>query len=139
MRCVQARLSAVPCCVQRNFSSAAGQQPYSVNFLSLVVRPLQPYVLMSVVSVIQDNMKTLTVRLPDELATQIDRESRERRISKSDIVRERLSTTRTRVLKSAVFDAIADLIGSVDGLPADLSTREKQYLKATGYGKKRHR
>jgi Arc/MetJ-type ribon-helix-helix transcriptional regulator len=94
---------------------------------------------MSVVSVIQDNMKTLTVRLPDELATQIDRESRERRISKSDIVRERLSTTRTRVLKSAVFDAIADLIGSVDGLPADLSTREKQYLKATGYGKKRHR
>ena len=36
-------------------------------------------------------------------------------------------------------DAIADLIGSVDGLPADLSTRKKQYLQAAGYGRKRSR
>ncbi|MGH8006939.1 MAG: hypothetical protein ACREQ3_08010 [Candidatus Binatia bacterium] len=28
-----------------------------------------------------------------------------------------------------LVDAIADLIGSVDGLPADLSTRKKQYLE----------
>ena len=35
--------------------------------------------------------------------------------------------------------AIADLIGSVDGLPADLSTRKKRYLRATGYGRKRLR
>jgi hypothetical protein len=36
-------------------------------------------------------------------------------------------------------DAIADLVGSVDGLPADLSERKKRYLKATGYGRKRAR
>jgi hypothetical protein len=33
---------------------------------------------------------------------------------------------------------IADLIGSVDGLPADLSARKKHYLRL-GYGRKRSR
>jgi hypothetical protein len=32
--------------------------------------------------------------------------------------------------------AIADLVGSVDGLPADLSGRKKAHPKATGYGRK---
>ena len=32
--------------------------------------------------------------------------------------------------------AIADLIGSVDGLPADLSARKRQHLEATGYGRR---
>jgi hypothetical protein len=36
-------------------------------------------------------------------------------------------------------ETIADLIGSVDGLPVDLSARKKWYLKATGYGKTRPR
>ena len=35
-------------------------------------------------------MKTLTVRLPDSLATEIEHESQVRRVSKSDVVRERL-------------------------------------------------
>jgi hypothetical protein len=34
---------------------------------------------------------------------------------------------------------LADLIGSVGGLPADLSARKKRYLRLTGYGRKRHR
>jgi predicted transcriptional regulator len=37
-------------------------------------------------------MKTLTVRLPDALVAQIEHESRARRVSKSDVVRERLAT-----------------------------------------------
>jgi Arc/MetJ-type ribon-helix-helix transcriptional regulator len=85
-------------------------------------------------------MKTLTVRLPEALVAQIEAESRQRKLSKSDIVRERL----TRVsdsprLRPASLEAIADLIGSVDGLPTDLAARKKYYLKATGYGRKRHR
>jgi hypothetical protein len=36
--------------------------------------------------------------------------------------------------RTASLDAIADLIGSVDGLPADLTARKKAYLRATGYG-----
>jgi hypothetical protein len=37
------------------------------------------------------------------------------------------------------LEAIADVIGSVDGLPADLSAQKKRYLRSTGYGRKRPR
>jgi hypothetical protein len=84
-------------------------------------------------------MKTFVVRLPDALAAQIEAEARERRVSKSDLVRERLENGAGRK-KSSALDAIADLIGSVeDDLPADLSSRAEHYLRATGYGKKRTR
>ncbi len=82
-------------------------------------------------------MKALTVRLPETLVADIEAESRERQVSKSDVVRERLQHARGSMRKRpALLDAIADLIGSVDGLPSDLSTRKKHYLKATGYGRK---
>ena len=85
-------------------------------------------------------MKTLTVRLPEPLVAEIDAESRARKVSKSDVVRERLrAPVARRRRRSAAFDGIADLVGSVDGLPADLSGRKKDYLKATGYGRKRSR
>jgi Arc/MetJ-type ribon-helix-helix transcriptional regulator len=85
-------------------------------------------------------MKTLTVRLPEALVAQIEAESRRRRLSKSDVVRERLTRAETsRPRQSATLDAIADLVGSIDGLPPDLSARTKRYLKSTGYGHKRGR
>jgi Arc/MetJ-type ribon-helix-helix transcriptional regulator len=84
-------------------------------------------------------MKTLTVRLPEPLVAEIDAESRDRKISRSDVVRERLqSAARPRGRRSAL-SAIADLVGSVDGLPADLSARKKHYLRTTRYGRKRAR
>jgi len=84
-------------------------------------------------------MKTLTVRLPEPLVADIEAESRGRRISKSDVVRERLERAPRQRRRTASLNAIADLIGSVDGLPTDLSTRTKDYLQATGYGQKRPR
>jgi hypothetical protein len=85
-------------------------------------------------------MKTLTVRLPDTLAAELLAESRRRKLSQSDIVRERLSAeVKSSRRELAALDAIADLIGSVDRLPADLSDRGKHYLKTTGYGRKRPR
>ncbi len=85
-------------------------------------------------------MRSLTVRLPDQLVAEIERESRERNCAKSDVVRERLQRgTRDMTDSSARLSLIADLIGSVDGLPGDLSRRKKHYLKATGYGQKRSR
>ena len=84
-------------------------------------------------------MKTLTVRLPEPLVADIERESRGRRISKSDVVRERLERAPRKHRRTASLDAIADLIGSVDGLPTDLTTRKKEYLHATRYGQKRTR
>lgn len=85
-------------------------------------------------------MKTLTVRLPELLAAQIDADSRARGVSKSDVVRERLQYAAGPARRPAApLEAIADLIGSVDGLPADLSGRKKDYLRTTGYGRKRPR
>jgi Arc/MetJ-type ribon-helix-helix transcriptional regulator len=85
-------------------------------------------------------MKTLTVRLPEALAAEIEAESRSHGKSKSDVVRERLqSAPGSRRRAPASLQAIADLIGSVEGLPADLSRRKKHYLRATGYGRKRPR
>jgi Arc/MetJ-type ribon-helix-helix transcriptional regulator len=85
-------------------------------------------------------MKTLTVRLPEALVAQIEAESRRRKLSKSDIVRERLTGAEgSRRRQPALLDAIADLVGSVNLLPRDLSARTKKYLKSTGYGDKRTR
>jgi len=85
-------------------------------------------------------VKTLTVRLPEPLVAEIEAESRGRKVSKSDVVRERLRLAAGPVRGGpGPLVAIADLIGSVDGLPADLSARRKRYLKATRYGQKRAR
>ena len=83
-------------------------------------------------------MKTLTVRLPEALVAEIEAESRGRNLSKSDVVRtERLSVSPRR-RRTASLD-IADLVGSVGGLPVDLSGRKKACLEASGYGRKRPR
>jgi len=84
-------------------------------------------------------MKTLTVRLPEPLVADIEAESRGRKISKSDVVRERLEIGPRKRRRTASLNAIADLIGSVDNLPSDLTARKKRYLRDTGYGQKRPR
>lgn len=83
-------------------------------------------------------MKRLTVRLPEGLVAQIEAESRRRKLSKSEVVRERLTGAGgAGPQQPALLDVIADVVGSVDGLPRDLSRRKKKYLKSTGYGDKR--
>lgn len=85
-------------------------------------------------------MKALTVRLPNELVAQIETEARQRKLSKSDVVREWL----TRGLPGhgnlpLTLDAISDLIGSVDGLPPDLSANAETYFRSVGHGVRRSR
>ena len=87
-------------------------------------------------------MKTLTIRLPDSLVTEIEHESRTRRVSKSDVVRERLHHPQCAAsADGSMRELIGDLIGSVrnDGLPVDLSSNKKKYLPALIRAKKRHR
>ena len=84
-------------------------------------------------------MKTLTVRLPEPLVADIEAESRGRKISKSDVVRERLELAPRKRRRTTSLNAIVDLIGSVENLPTDLTARKKQYLRDTGYGQKRRR
>lgn len=88
-------------------------------------------------------MKTLTVRLPDSLVLEIEHEASERRVSKSDVVRERLAAAPSHGAEpgSSMRDLVGDLIGSVrnDDRPADLSSNKKKYLPALIRGEKRHR
>jgi len=82
-------------------------------------------------------MKILTVRLPERLVADIEAESQQRKVSKSDVIRERLQPARRK--SSSHLSAIVDLVGSVRGLPSDLSAKKKERLVATSYGKKRPR
>jgi Arc/MetJ-type ribon-helix-helix transcriptional regulator len=85
-------------------------------------------------------MKTFSVRLPEALVAHIEAESRRRKVSKSHVIRERLmGSERSRQRQPALLDAIADLVGSVDGLPRDLSARTKKYLRSTDHGERRTR
>ena len=85
-------------------------------------------------------MKTLTIRLPESLASEIERESQARRVSKSDVVRERLHQPhRPAAVGGSMRELAGDLIGSVRGLPADLSSNKKKYLPELIRAKKLHR
>jgi hypothetical protein len=84
-------------------------------------------------------MKTLRVTLPDELVADVRAESKLRQRSISDVVRERLNYTLPGNGKSVRLRSIAHLLGSVKGLPRDLSSRKDVYLANTGFGRKHSR
>ena len=84
-------------------------------------------------------MKTLTVRLPETLVAEIESEARSRNVAKSDVVRARLGGVPGSAHRTDGLQGIADLIGSVEGLPPDLSARKKRYLKKSGHGRARGR
>jgi Arc/MetJ-type ribon-helix-helix transcriptional regulator len=79
-------------------------------------------------------MQTLTVKLPDALAGEIAEESKRRRISKSEVVRERLTA---RMRKSpTLLEQMQDLIINDPASPGDLSTN-KRHLRDYGKGRRR--
>ncbi len=84
-------------------------------------------------------MQTLVLRIPDDLARELEAEAKERHLTKSEIVRRRLVAAGSQSPGTASgFALIADLIGTVEGGPSDMSVRKKHYLKTKGYGKSRH-
>jgi hypothetical protein len=79
-------------------------------------------------------MKTMTLKLPDELFAEITSEAKVRNVSKSQIVRERLTAMHIRRKSKSLWNRMEDLVIESDSLPADLSTN-RVYLK--GYGQNR--
>ena len=65
-------------------------------------------------------MKTITIRIPDVLAESIARESLDRRVSKSDIVRERLASAPSGLQSHP----LADILAEIDALPVTGPTRD---------------
>jgi hypothetical protein len=78
-------------------------------------------------------VKTLTIKVPDALFAEIASAAETRKVSKSEIVRERLAAQPgfARTKKASVWSRMEDLMIRADSLPTDLSSN-KAHLK--GYG-----
>jgi predicted transcriptional regulator len=80
-------------------------------------------------------MRTISLKLPDDLLTQLNSEAKARRVTKSGLVRESLEKAlRMQSPARAVscYDLARDLAGTVKGLPEDLADNP-EYLD--GFGK----
>lgn len=85
-------------------------------------------------------MQTLVLRIPDSLAKELEEEARAAHLTKSEVARRRLNSAGSQSGTDLVgFDLIADLVGTVENGPRDMSSKTKEYLRSTDYGKKRHR
>jgi hypothetical protein len=71
----------------------------------------------------------ISLRLPDELVAQLDRQARRRRTSRSDLIREILEQhVRLAATADHPYSRVLDLIGSVTGGPPDLGAGHREYL-----------
>ncbi|MBL8296431.1 MAG: ribbon-helix-helix protein, CopG family [Bryobacterales bacterium] len=73
-------------------------------------------------------MKTISLKLPDDLLADLESEAKARRLTKSVLVRESLEAAlrqRPRRNDATCFDLSRDLAGSVRGLPPDLAHNPK--------------
>ena len=79
-------------------------------------------------------MKTISVKIPEELGIKLTAVAAKRRESKSALIRaalDQIVESSETITPNSCLDLAKDLIGSVEG-PADLSYNKK-YLK--GYGR----
>jgi hypothetical protein len=79
-------------------------------------------------------MRTISLKLPDDLLAQVDREAKARRVTKSCLVRESLERALSKESPAGAvscYDVARDLAGSVRGLPEDLAVNP-EYMKDFG-------
>jgi hypothetical protein len=73
-------------------------------------------------------MRTISLKLPDDLLAQLAKTARARRITKSSLVRESLEKAlyeQPRADVASCYDLARDLAGTVKGLPRDLADNPK--------------
>lgn len=75
-------------------------------------------------------LRTVTVKLQDRLLAEIEAEARSRRVSRSEVVRERLASTKAK--KGSLWERMQDLVVREDLAPTDLASN-KSHLR--GYGR----
>ena len=79
-------------------------------------------------------MRTISLKLPDDLLAELEREARARRVTKSVLVRQSLEVALRRRpgrRVSSCFDLARDLAGSLKGLHRDLAHNPK-YMEGFG-------
>ena len=73
-------------------------------------------------------MQTISLKVPDSLLAELEKESRLRRVNKSALVRaalERELSMANNKAEPSCYDLARDLAGSVKGLPKDIATNPK--------------
>lgn len=79
-------------------------------------------------------MQTISLKLPDDLLAELEREAKARRVTKSVVIREGLETVlrkRPSRRSATCFDLARDLAGSLKSLPRDLAHNPK-YMEGFG-------
>ena len=79
-------------------------------------------------------MQTISLKFPEDLLAELEREAKARRVSKSVLVRESVEVLlrqRSRRGASSCYDLARDLAGTVRGLPRDLASNPK-YMEGFG-------
>jgi Arc/MetJ-type ribon-helix-helix transcriptional regulator len=82
--------------------------------------------------------RQISLRLPEALLERLDRAAKERKIERSELIRNLLESA----LRSAAsrkeerpFDGVKDLVGALNGGPDDLSARHREYLRDLGHAR----
>jgi len=77
-------------------------------------------------------MTTITCKIPDKISAHLEATARQRRVPKSQIVREALAASfRKSKPKVSAFDLIKDVCGIVKGGPKDYASHPR-HLKGFG-------
>jgi metal-responsive CopG/Arc/MetJ family transcriptional regulator len=79
-------------------------------------------------------MRTITLKIPDHLAEQLDRSAAAAKTTRSAVVRAALekSLGESETGSGSCYDLAGDLMGSIKGLPADLATNP---IHMEGFGR----
>ena len=80
-------------------------------------------------------MRSVSLKLPDNLAKKLEVAAKKRRLNKSAVIREALEAyfaDEKRPIKGSFAELAGDLIGCIKGGPPDLATNPK-YME--GYGR----
>lgn len=78
-------------------------------------------------------MQTISLKLPDDLLAQLNRQAKARQVTKSWLVRESLGTAlrKSPAGPASCYDLARDLAGAIKGLPEDLTDNPK-YMEGFG-------
>ncbi len=80
----------------------------------------------------QEPMTTITCKIPNEVSAHLEALARQRRVPKSQIVREALAASfRKSKPKVSAFDLVKDVCGIVKGGPRDYASHPR-HLKGFG-------
>jgi Ribbon-helix-helix protein, copG family len=79
-------------------------------------------------------VRTISLKLPDDLLAQLESQAKARGVTKSLLIRDSLEKalrTQSRAGTPSCYDLAQDLAGSVKGLPEDLAENPK-YMEGFG-------